>query len=144
MTDEEEFRRDIIAAPRSVYKALTYRDEQIAALLEEVERLRVALEREQTDHANCEQFHHEGSMAKNAAMVLVMEQNTALREMARIVAEESWFTHSSTLGGTLQQSACCPFEECEREAAYWRDIPHTPECPVTRARALLAPKVQEH
>src|SRR5258708_452968 len=63
---------------------------EAARLRKEVERLRVALEREQTEHANCEQFHHDGSMAKSAAMVAVMEPNTARRELLSD-AYDSWF-----------------------------------------------------
>ena len=55
-------------------------------MLAEVERLRAALEREQTEHANCEQFHHDGSMAKTHVMVLLAEQNAAMREIVQAVA----------------------------------------------------------
>ena len=48
--------------------------------LAEVERLRAALAQEQREHANCEQFHHEVSMAKNEAMAALMD---AYVEMAQ-------------------------------------------------------------
>lgn len=51
-----------------------------AARLAEVERLQAALAQEQREHANCEQFHHDGSMAKNAAMAALMD---AYVEMAQ-------------------------------------------------------------
>src|SRR5258706_13436466 len=68
MTDEEEFKRDIISAPRSVYKALTYRDEQIAALLAEAERLRVEVMQLRVEKARW------------------LFNKTALREIAQSVA----------------------------------------------------------
>lgn len=52
----------------------------VARLLAEVERLRAALTQEQREHANCEQFHHEVSMAKNTAMRGLMDAYVELAE----------------------------------------------------------------
>ena len=72
------------------------------------------------------------------AFTRLQAENAAMREIVEAVAGRAWYTHSSTLGGDWQQYACCPFEECEQESLEGsRNIRHTPDCPVTKARALL-------
>lgn len=103
-------------------------------LLEEVEQLRY---QQNVADVVMERIDAEGWRTQ-AAFDALRAENAALRAIVEAVPAQSWYTHSSTLTGTLVQSACCPFPQCEQESCDdWRDIPHTPDCPVTQARALV-------
>lgn len=83
-----------------------------------------------------EGFIRDATLAAKERYEAAERENAELREIAWATIERSWYTHSSTLGGALHQYACCPF--CEKEVAgLSRNIPHTADCPVTKARTLL-------